>query len=93
MFVMLFIVSIVIFVVGCDNETADNDKVTEQSLSAADLSFEAQKIREGLALFEAADYKGAIELCDEISALNLNSVAEYNLRGEYHYDILRRHCD
>jgi tetratricopeptide (TPR) repeat protein len=95
MFVILFIVSIVIFVVGCDNETAANDKGTEKSLSDANLSFEAKKIREGLDLFESANYKGAIELCDEISALNLNSVSEYKLRGEYfvkigeyYYDIM-----
>ena len=85
---VLFIVSMMIFVVGCDNETAANSKVPEKS-------FEARKIREGLDLFNSLDYKGAIELCDEISALKLNTVAEYNLRGEYlvkvgeyYYDIM-----
>lgn len=84
----LVIVSMMVFVVGCDNETAANSKVPEKN-------FETQKIREGLDLFNSLDYKGAIELCDEISALKLNTVAEYNLRGEYlvkvgeyHYDIM-----
>ena len=84
----LFIVSIMACVVGCSNETAANSKVTEKS-------FESQKILEGLNLFDSLDYKGAINLLDEISALKLNTVAEYNLRGEYfvkvgeyHYDIM-----
>lgn len=85
---VLFIVSMMVFVAGCGNETAANSKIPEKSL-------EAQKIREGLDLFNSLDYKGAIELCDEISALKLNTVAEYNLRGEYlvkvgeyYYDIM-----
>ena len=67
---MLFIASMMIFVVGCSNETAAK-------------SFETQKIREGLNLFNSADYKCAISLLDEISTLKLNTTAEYNLRGEY----------
>ena len=62
-------------------------------VSAANLSFEAQKIREGLNLFYSADYKGAISLLDEISALKLNTVAEYNLRGEYLVKIGEYHFD
>lgn len=77
---VLFIVSMMIFVVGCGNETAAK-------------SFEAQKIREGLNLFDSADYKDAIGLLDEISALKLNSVAEYNLRGEYLVKIGEYHFD
>lgn len=77
---MLFIVSMMIFVVGCDNETAAK-------------SFEAQKIREGLNLFDSADYKGAIGLLDEISALKLNTSGEYNLRGEYLVKIGEYHYD
>jgi len=95
-FMMLFIVSIVVLAVGCDNETAAGDKVIKKKLSAADLSFETKRIREGLDRFDALDYKGAIELCEEISALNLKTAAEYNLRGEYlvkvgeyHYDIMK----
>ena len=77
---MLFIVSMMIFVVGCDNETAAK-------------SFETQKIRECLELFNSSDYKGAIGLLDEISALKLNTVAEYNLRGEYLVKIGEYHFD
>ena len=62
-------------------------------VSAANLSFEAQKIREGLNLFNSSDYKGAIELCDEISALKLNTAGEYNLRGEYLVKIGEYHFD
>ena len=67
--------------------------IVSMSVSAADLSFEAQKIREGLNLFNSADYKGAISLLDEISALNLNTPAEYNLRGEYLVKIGEYHLD
>ena len=83
---LLFIVSMMIFVVGCDNETAANGNAVEKS-------FEAQKIREGLNLFDAADYKGAIGLLDEISALKLDTAAEYNLRGEYLVKIGEYHFD
>lgn len=96
MIATLFVVSIMFFVVGCNNETAANSKVIGKSSPVADLSFEAKKIREGLDRFDSLDYKGAIELCDEISALKLNTVAEYNLRGEYfvkvgeyHFDIMK----
>ncbi|MBR0288441.1 MAG: tetratricopeptide repeat protein [Selenomonadaceae bacterium] len=62
-------------------------------VSAANLSFEAQKIREGLNLFDSSDYKGAISLLDEISALKLNTASEYNLRGEYLVKIGEYHFD
>lgn len=50
---MLFIVSMMIFAVGCDNETAANSKVPEKS-------FEAQKIREGLDLFNSLERVGKL---------------------------------
>lgn len=96
MIATLFVVATIFFVVGCDNETAANSKASEKSSSITDLSFEVQKIREGLDFFNSSDYKSAIELCDEISALKLHTVVEYNLRGEYfvkvgeyHYDIMK----
>lgn len=77
---MSFIVSMMIFVIGCGNETAAK-------------SFEAQKIREGINLFNSSDYKGVIGLLDEISALKLNTAGEYNLRGEYLVKIGEYHFD
>ena len=62
-------------------------------VSAADLSFSAQKIREGINLFNSSNYKGAIGLLDEISALKLNTATEYNLRGEYLVKIGEYHYD
>ena len=73
-----------IFVVDCDNETSANGKSTEKS-------FVAQKIRECLDIFDSSDYNGAISLLDEISALNPNTVVEYNLRSELNAVNLRRH--
>ena len=67
--------------------------IVSMSVSAADLSFEVQKIREGLNLFNSSDYKGAIGLLDEISALKLNTAGEYNLRGEYLVKIGEYHFD
>ena len=83
----LFIVSIVVFGVGCANETAAKGKVDDK------FSLETQKIRSGLEFFNSGDYKSAINLLDEIFALKLSTVSDYNLRGEYlgkvgeyHYD-------
>ena len=93
MFMTMFIVSIMFSTVGSENVTS----ASEKNLSAADkqITVEFQKIQKALDLFENSDYKSAIELCDEISALNLNTAAEYNLRGkyfvktgEYYYDTM-----
>lgn len=89
----LCIFSIMVFVVGCGNETAANSKAAEKSLSAADSSSAAKKIQEGLNLFNSLDYKGAISLLDEISALKLKTIAEYNLRGEYFVKVGEYHYD
>ena len=71
------------FVVGCGNETVANEKIADKNLSeASKLSLERQKIQEGLNLFNSGDYKGAINLLDEISALKLHTVTDYNLRGD-----------
>lgn len=83
----LFIVSILVFGVGCGNESAAKCKVADK------FSLESQKIREGLELFTSGDYKGAINLLDEISALKLHTVADYNLRGEYLVKIGEYHFD
>lgn len=82
-----FIALIVVFGVGCGNETAAKGKIADK------FSLESQKIRAGLELFNSGDYKGAINLLDEISALKLNNVADYNLRGEYLAKVGEYHFD
>lgn len=83
----LFIVSIVVFGVGCANETAAKGKVADK------FSLETQKIRAGLEFFNSGDYKSAINLIDEISALKLSTVSDYNLRGEYLTKVGEYHFD
>ena len=91
---MLFVAVIIIFSVGCGNESVDNAKVAEKSVLATksaqkfrhndDMFTEnSRTISRGSEMFDTGNYDGAIDMFDEISALELNNVTEYNLRGKY----------
>lgn len=89
-----------VFAVGCGNEASTNNKnlstvskTATANANTQNLSLESQKIQEGLDLFDLGDYNGAINFLDEISALNLVTVDEYNLRGEYFLKVGRYHFD
>lgn len=91
---MLFVAVIINFSVGCGNESVDNAKVAEKSVLATksaqkfrhndDMFTEnSRTISRGSEMFDTGNYDGAIDMFDEISALELNNVTEYNLRGKY----------